>query len=175
MKQNEELIEKLWPEKNRPVPRTRRGAGKPKPMNMGKAVEKFAPGWKLANCANIESPGLRASWAGRKNVLVTHPLDRSTGSVLSRKIAIPSGKRAVLHMVVGHDHRGDWTFIARVDKKELLRKPIGKAGSKNGWMTIDLDLSPYAGKSVKIELVNQPSGWSFETAFWGEIALKTSK
>jgi hypothetical protein len=40
---------------------------------------------------------------------------------------------------------------------------------------VDVDLSAYAGKTVKIELVNQPSGWSYETEFWGEISLKTSK
>ena len=38
-------------------------------------------------------------------------------------------------------------------------------------MTVDVDLSAYAGKSVNIELVNQPSGWAYETAFWGQIAL----
>ena len=38
-------------------------------------------------------------------------------------------------------------------------------------MTVDADLSACAGKTVNIELVNQPSGWSYETAFWGEINL----
>jgi len=175
MQKSEELIKKLWPEGKRPAPTRRRRGVKPKPMDMSKAVEKFAPGWKLSNCGNIENPGLYAAWAGRKNVLVTHPLDRSTGSVLHRQTTIPAGKRTILHTVVGHHRRGNWTLIARVNKKELARKTVGGSTAVGGWMTVDVDLSAYAGKKVEIELVNQPSGWNWETAYWGEIDLKTSK
>ena len=77
----------------------------------------------------------------------------------------------MLNLLVGHDPRGDWSLIVRADKKELVSKTIGPRASKRGWMTVDVDLSAYAGKSVNIELVNQPSGWAYETAFWGQIAL----
>jgi hypothetical protein len=172
MKKNEAQILKLFPKDKWPSGGgRRRTAVKSKPVSFGKAVQQFAPGWKLSNCGNIESPGLRSVWAGKKNVLATHPAGRNTGSVLTRKLAVPSGKGSILRLVVGHDHRGDWTLIARINKKELIRKTIGKSGSKGGWMTVDVDLSKYAGKTVDIELVNQPSGWAYETAFWGEISL----
>ncbi len=176
MKKNEAQILKLYPKENWPAGRSRRRrpAAKSKPISLGKAVETFAPGWKLTNCANIESPGLRTSWGGRKNVLVTHPLKRGVGSVLTRKVTVPSGKGSVLKLLVGHDPRGNWSLIVRADKKELVRKTVGPQASKLGWVTVDVDLSAYAGKSVNVELVNQPSGWAYETAFWGQIKL-TSK
>jgi hypothetical protein len=173
MKKNEAQILKLYPKDQWPSGRTprRRAGAKSKPISLGKAVEQFAPGWKLANCGNIESPGLRTSWGGRKNVLVTHPAEKGVGSVLTRKITVASGKTAVLNLLVGHDPRGDWDLIVRADKKQLLKKTIGPSASKLGWVNLEVDLSAYAGKSVNIELVNQPTGWMFETAFWGQINM----
>lgn len=39
------------------------------------------------------------------------------------------------------------------------------------WLTEELDLTSHAGKNIKLELVNQPSAWSYEAAYWAEIAL----
>ena len=30
-----------------------------------------------------------------------------------------------------------------------------------------------AGKSAEIELVNHPNNWQWETAYWGEISIKS--
>jgi hypothetical protein len=40
-------------------------------------------------------------------------------------------------------------------------------------MTVDIDLSEYAGRTVKLELINQPTGWHYEAALWAEISLLT--
>jgi len=34
-----------------------------------------------------------------------------------------------------------------------------------------LPLTGYAGKEIKLELVNQPSDWKFEAAYWAKIDL----
>jgi hypothetical protein len=142
------------------------------PPRMLEAVAKFAPGWGIANCGEDMSPGLRAEWAGRKNVLVTHPLDQQTGCVLSRTVDLPTGRKSSLRLVVGHDPQGDFDLIVRADGKQLLRKPVGPATATEGhWLTQTADLSDYAGKKVKLELVNQPSGWAWEAAYWAEIKL----
>ncbi len=132
------------------------------------AVEKFAPGWKIANCGTEMSPGVREEWAGRKNVLATHPLDKQTGCVLSRTLKLPVGKPAKLHLVVGHDPQGDFDLVIRINQSEVLRKQVNPTTAKDHWLTEDIDLSAYAGKTVKLELVNQPSGWAYEAAYWAE-------
>ena len=38
-------------------------------------------------------------------------------------------------------------------------------------MQTEIDLSDFAGKKIKIDLVNQPTDWAFEAAYWAEIAL----
>ncbi|MDP6524706.1 MAG: hypothetical protein QGI24_03060 [Kiritimatiellia bacterium] len=168
MKQSEGIIKKYWPA---PKKTTRRERGNSKPVSMGEAIKKFAPGWSVRSCGKEEHPGLRAEWAGRKSVLVTHPLDRQTGCVLSREISVSAGKKTSLLVDVAHDPKGDWTLVARVDSKQIISRTIGGRTAVDRWTTVELDLSPYAGKKVKVELVNQPSGWNWETGYWGSIKL----
>ncbi len=142
------------------------------PRNMAKAVEKLAPGWTIKNCGSDMDPGLRAEWAGKKNVLVTHPLDQQTGCVLSRTVKIPAGKQTTLNLVVGHDPQGDFDLIVRADGKPLLRKAVSAKTATAHWLTESIALSQFAGKTVKLELVNQPTGWSYEAAYWASIDLR---
>jgi hypothetical protein len=141
------------------------------PAALRKDVEKFAPGWTIADCGTEMEPGLHAEWNGRKGVLVTHPLDRDTPCRLSRKLEVPRGDRAALHIIAGHHPEGDWDLIVRIDGKECLRRAVGKDTAKGGWLETDVDLSAHAGKTVAIEILNQPTGWAYEAAYWGEIRV----
>jgi len=142
------------------------------PPGMYADVEKFAPGWKIANCGPDMSPGLRAQWGGRQNVLVSHPLDPETPCILSRTIDVPVGKKTLLRLTVGHDPQGDFDLIVKVNGKGVVHKAVSKATTTSDpWLTEEIDLSANAGKTVKLELINQPSGWAFEAAYWAEISI----
>jgi hypothetical protein len=139
--------------------------------DLSEAISKFAPGWKVAKCGDDMNPGLRAEWGGKKNVLMTHPLSRTVGCVLSKKVKIPAGKKTKLRLVVGHHPEGDWTLLVKADGKELLKKSVGKNTAENGWMQADVALSAYAGKEIKLELVNKASEWQWEAGYWAKIEL----
>ncbi|UCG46110.1 MAG: ADP-ribosylglycohydrolase family protein [Phycisphaerales bacterium] len=139
--------------------------------DINSAVEKFAHGWKAAACGFDMDPGLYAEMNGKKNVLVTHPLDRDTACVLSNKVKVMRADKTLLRLVVGHHPEGDWTLIVKADDKELLNTTVGKETAKDGWMEAEVDLSKYGGKEVKLELLNQPSGWSYEAGYWARIEL----
>ena len=139
--------------------------------DLSKAISKFAPGWKVAKCGDDMNPGLLNEWADKKNVLMTHPLSRTVGCVLSKKVKIPAGKKTTLRLVVGHHPEGDWTLLVKADGKELLKTLVGKETAENGWMQTDVDLSAYAGKQIKLELVNKASDWQWEAGYWARIEL----
>jgi hypothetical protein len=142
------------------------------PQGIKEAVADFAPGWQIKDCGPDMNPGLRAEWQGRKKVLCVHPLDPQTGCTLTRTVAVPAGKKTTLRLVVGHDPQGDFDLIVRADGKELLRKPVSPATCAEGhWLKQDVDLTTFAGLDVKLELVNQPTGWSSEAAYWAEITI----
>jgi len=139
--------------------------------DLSKAIEKFAPGWKVNKCGYDMDPGLYNEKRGKRNVLVTHPLDPTTGCVISRKIKIPPVKKPLLRLVVGHDARGSWDLIVRANDKQLTRINVGPDNTDLGWMTVEVDLSEYAGEIFELELINQPTGWHYEGGFWAEISL----
>ena len=118
-------------------------------------------------------PGWRDEYRGRQNIFMSHPQNREVGCVLSRTVEIPSDKKTTLRLVVTHDLRGDWTLVVKADGEPLLTKKIGPETVPNDWATIQVDLSPYAGRSVLIELLNQADGWEFEAAYWAEIAVES--
>jgi hypothetical protein len=135
------------------------------------ALETVFPGWTLQHCGPDMQPGRRAEYRGRKNVFMTHPLNREVGAVLSRTVDIPAEKKTTLRTVVANDDRGDWVLLVKADGQPLLEKSINQQATGGGWTTVEVDLSPFAGKQVKLELVNQADGWSWEAGYWAEIAL----
>jgi hypothetical protein len=139
--------------------------------NLKQAIGKFAPGWTIDRCGSEMDPGLRDDWAGKRNVLVTHPLDETTGCVLSKILAIPTGVKTALQLVVGHDPQGDFELIVRAAGQELVRKPVGPQTATGHWLTEVVDLTRFAGRDVRIELINQPTGWSYEAAYWAGIQV----
>jgi hypothetical protein len=143
--------------------------------DLSKDIEKFAPGWKVLRCGDDMNPGLYEDEQvrGRKNVLVTHPLSQTIACVLTRTVEVPRSKRTNLRLVVGHHPRGDWDLIVKLDDQPALRQTIGPETSTVGWKVIVVDLSDYAGRTVKLELVNQPTEWRFEAAYWAEISLES--
>jgi len=140
-------------------------------VDLSDAVEKFAPGWKIAKCGPDMDPGLREEMRGRQNVLLTHPLSQTVGCVLTKTVSLPPNAKSTLKLEVGHDARGDWDLIVRADGQQLIRKTIGPDTTTLGWTEVDVDLSKFAGKRVKLELVNEPTEWRYEAALWSKIAI----
>lgn len=139
---------------------------------MQKAMNRFAPGWKISKCGQDMQPGLYDEWAGKRNVLVTHPLERGVGCVLSRSVRLPKGRAWRLRIVVGHHPSGDFDLVVRANGAELLNRAVGKETARNGWLETEVDLSRFAGTRVTLEVENRPSGWMCEAAYWAVLSLE---
>ncbi|MBG88523.1 MAG: hypothetical protein CMO80_16705 [Verrucomicrobiales bacterium] len=136
--------------------------------NLPAAVAKFAPGWKVRTWGGpAVKPGIRASWGGRKNILVTHPLSREVPCVLFREFKVPTGKKTALEFTVNSHINGNWKLIVRINGEEVLAKDI----EETRWQEFRFDLSEHAGRMVSLELENQATGWSHETGFWSRIEV----
>jgi hypothetical protein len=136
--------------------------------NLSADVKNFAPGWNIKNWGGAGmNPGLLKKWGGRKNVLLTHPLSRQIPCVLLRSIDVPEGKKTTLKFSVNNHPKGNWTLLVRIDGEEVLRKSI----EASSWQEFQFDLSKHAGETIKIELENRASDWTFEAAYWSRIEL----
>jgi len=141
-------------------------------LGMEEGLGKFAPGWKISNWGDSLEPGLHKELKGKKNVYVTHPALNKTPCVLSKDVVIPAGKTTKLKLNVSHHPNGNWELIVKADGKQLYKKIIGKDSvGKDGWLDIEVDLSEFAGRKIKLELINHANDWNHESAFWSEIRL----
>ena len=136
--------------------------------NLPAEVASFAPGWKVRNWGGPNmQPGLRNAWAGRKNVLLTHPRSRTVPCVLSRKLNVPAGKKTTLNLEVTNHPKGDWKLVVLVNGIEALAKDI----QATKWQQVQIDLTKHAGKTVTIDLENRATGWAYEAAYWSRIKI----
>jgi hypothetical protein len=139
-----------------------------------RGIRAVAPGWELADCgSDMGAPMLLNDFRGRKNVLITHPLDRNTPDVLRRKIAVPTGNTTTLHLTVSHFPQGDWVLQVKADGELLKEQLVGPTTVKDGWLDLDVDLTPLAGREVTLELLNVPNGWAWEAAYWAHVSLES--
>ena len=95
--------------------------------------------------------------------------------MLAYDVTATDKKGHVSHLFV--DARNDVHSIVRFVKiaklngetaKELV---VSNSVGADGWQTVEVDLSKYAGKETKIEIVNQPNGWSWEAAYFAKIEV----
>jgi hypothetical protein len=140
-------------------------------LGMIEGLKLFAPGWEISNWGDTLEPGLHSNRRGKGNVYVTHPALNKTDCVLSKEVSVPDGKQTQLNLTVGHHENGDWELIVRADGKELKRALIGDDGDENGWEDVTVDLSEYAGRTIKLELVNHANDWNHESAYWAKIEI----
>ncbi len=141
-------------------------------LDLSEAIQRVAPGWNVRDCGDDMDPGLRATWRGRKNVLVTHPLNRDRGCTLYRTMTVPDGRSSELLLDVSHHPQGDWQLVVKADGRDLTRRTVGAATTHNGWLNVRVDLSAYAGKEVMLEVINQPTGWAWEAGYWASIRFR---
>ena len=139
--------------------------------DMNQVVAEFAPGWQIEDCGLEMDPGIRTEYRGRQRVLVTHPDDGATPCIIWREGAIPVNTQGKLRLTVSHHDDGDWQLIVKINGEEIRNMPVSADTVSEGWLTVDIDLAPYAGQTIKVELLNQPTGWFCEAAYWAEISL----
>jgi hypothetical protein len=136
------------------------------------SVALWNPDWRVT-CPPFEgAPAKLSEYAGRKNVLMTHPTDRNTPAALDRFVEVPAGQRTVLTVDMASHEQGDWELRVLADG-QLLRQELIRSGTEGHWQTVNVDLTRFAGKRIALRLENAPNGWAWEFAFWGQIELKS--
>jgi hypothetical protein len=142
-----------------------------KPADIKEAVAEFAPGWIAKLCGNDMNPGLHDTLRGKENVLVTHPLSPKKPCLMYKFMDIPKDKATALRLVVGHHEEGDWVLAVGIDKDTIFEKTVGEESTQDGWMDVEVDLSPYAGQKRAVVLYNKANDWAYEAAYWADISI----
>lgn len=140
------------------------------PKEFGQLVNEILPDF-TTNRSGEQGVGILKDHFGRSGVLRTHPVSAEQPCVLVGQFAIPAGKKTRLLVDVSHDAKGDWRLIVRANGEQLLSRDVGPKTCQDGWAAVQIDLSKFAGKDVRLELQNAATGWSWEYGYWGGARL----
>ncbi len=133
-------------------------------------LAEVAPGFTMS-ASGERGVAMLAKHFGRPWVVRTHPLDRETPCVLRSTVTVPVGKRTRLALAVAHDSRGDWQLVVKANGRKLHDSIIGPKTTTGGWAELSIDLTPLAGQTVDLEILNQANGWAYEFGYWGRVEV----
>lgn len=141
------------------------GGGNRDPGLVGnKGVDAVAPGWRLMNCRPELQKTVEA--AGKTSVLQT--IEEGSARQPTLRRMIDAGAGSSIKATVGHHPNDSWTLVVRVDGKEVASRPVSAESSKDGWTEVSIDLGPFAGKGVLVELVAVGG----DAALWASISVE---
>jgi hypothetical protein len=144
----------------------------PVPPAVADAFAAFAPGWRLANCGDQNQPGLLKEYLGRSPVFVTQPLDANTPCTIARILRLPKDRRVALKLRAAHAPKSDWRLVVKVNGKQEIDRIIDHAATADNWFRSYVELAPYAGQQIMIELIHYPTAWANESAYWGPLVFE---
>ena len=141
------------------------------PADIKEAVAKVAPGWQITDCGTDMDPGLRAEWRPEERALRSparraHRLraEQEDQGARRQEDHAAAGRRARPARRLRPDRaRGRQGTVAQASEPATSTEV---RGSNRRW-TCPLSRA----SEVKMELINQPTGWAFEAAYWAEIAI----
>jgi hypothetical protein len=128
------------------------------------SVSHWNPEWRVEAPEFEATPNRLTDYAGKQNVLITHPYTKEKGAALVRKFTVPAGQKTRLLFDVLSHEKGDWELVVLANGKELEKRLI--KGAKDQWHAMDINLTPLAGQTVELRLENRANNWAWEFGFW---------
>lgn len=141
------------------------------PRRDGESLALWAPEWQLVCPEFEEAPAKLPEFAGRRNVLLTHPVDERTPAALVRSLTLPASGRAKLKFSVAAHEQGDWELRVKVEGEVIHRQTVSHEGER--WKAVQIDLSQFANRRIVLRLENAANNWSYEFGYWADLRLET--
>ena len=139
----------------------------------GESLALWAPGWQV-DCPEFEgAPAKYPEAVGRRNVLMTHPIDARRPAALVRALNLPRQGPITLKFAVAAHERGDWELRVVVDGEVIHRRSVTHDAPR--WKEVSVDLARYAGRRVVVRLENAATDWLWEFGYWADLRLETGE
>jgi hypothetical protein len=143
------------------------------PLAHQKEIQKFAPGfeaWDLGLRGAIHQDVFRNEAA-----VMIHPFSREKPARLVRHLDVPNGKTTTLKLRVSHHPHADWQLRVLAGKKVLKDTIVSsKTVGKDEWLTLEIDLTQYAGQHLDLTLECRANNWASEWAYWGSVKVESN-
>ena len=147
--------------------------GQPRSVDW-ESVSLWNPEWRVLAPDFEGTPAKLVEFAGKRNVLLTHPFDREKPAALERELTIPAGQKTTLKFSVASHEKGDWELRVVANGKPLHKQLVAHKHA-DAWHPVTVDLTPLAGQKVTLRLENAATGWSWEFGYWTAIEVKSER
>ncbi len=149
-------------------------------------AEAWDPDWTLMMATFENGPEVLDSYMNRHGVLKIQPGPR--GAVLERTVTLAPKKRHYLKLGIAHHpnrivestgemEMGGWNLEVQVDGKKIGEYQVVSAGGVVVWEDPQFDLTPFAGKTIKLALKALRGVSDFyrssATSYWSGITILT--
>lgn len=142
---------------------------------ISKDLQEVAPWWQIDGCRVGGDQGLKKELYGKSNVFVSLLYYEEFPCRLQTTTTLPTAPKVMMHLVVGRHPEGDWRLVVRVNEQEVLASPIDKTTAPELWKTVDVDLSPWSGQEVRLQLCHYAlKQMKNAQANWETIKIQTN-
>jgi putative membrane-bound dehydrogenase-like protein len=130
------------------------------------SVALWNPEWRVVCPTYAGAPAKLSEYAGRRNVLMTHPGEVGASPVLERSLSVPASGKSSVRFQVAAREQGDWELRVVAEGKLLHQERVDRRG--DAWKQVKVDLSSFAGRSVTLRLEQRAlAGPSF--GYWRDL------
>ncbi|MFM8360696.1 MAG: dehydrogenase, partial [Verrucomicrobiota bacterium] len=140
------------------------------PARDGESIALWAPEWRVESPDFEGAPAKLPEFAGRRNVLLTHPRDERTPAAIVRVLTLPAGSRAGLRFSVAAHEQGDWQLRVLADGELIHQRVVDHDAPR--WKDVRLDLSRFGGRRVVLRLENAANDWRWEFGHWADLRIE---
>jgi outer membrane protein assembly factor BamB len=140
---------------------------------MVEAVQSVLPEWTVLNADSGPLAGLVPEHLGRKNVLALKTANNRP-TRLARFVKVSERGQTTLELDFASQPSGTTILLARVGDMTLWRKKIVGAETAGAWQQVQIDLTPFAGLAVWVQIQQIPTGQANEEAFLSQAEVKHS-
>lgn len=139
----------------------------------GPAIAEFAP--EFAAPKAIHGVLQKRLHQGQAGGWQTHPEERDRPFVLRTVHRFPDEEPQELDLLVSHSPGSDFRLVVRVDGEQVAEHLINDTLTtpQRGWASLQVDLSPYRGRTSLVEVWNAANDWSNEYAVWKRVQFRS--
>lgn len=146
-------------------------------FQLGDLMQYWNPGWKLLRAgvggAGGGMRGLRGNTYLDGEVLATYPRDEVRGLVLTRMATLSAAPKLIVD--VAADGGRAWALDVHVDNERVANKVIESKSKDREWQTVEIDLTPMAGRQVTLRLIQRVllgPEYASGNAYWRNLRLQ---
>lgn len=132
-------------------------------------VGEFLPGWTLLTKQTPQQAGYLQEFQGQKDLIQTQTV-KNRPVIFAREVRVDKTKPNRLRVHVGVQQGQPWQLAVRVNDQIVLTSKLSDE-TPNKLGLFDVDLAPFAGQTVWLQVAQDVAGNGPAAAFWKQIEL----